>query len=335
MASLITGASGFLGGRLAQMLLEQGDDVILLARRGADLRHLPGDLHADRMKVVRGDLGDPAALQEAAEQATRVFHCAACSTDWAPDATYHAANVVGTGNLVAAARRAPRLQRFVHVSSTDIYGYPTIPCAEDHPFVDAGLPYNRTKGLGEEMVWKAAREHRLPVTIVRPATIYGPRGKDFTQEIATMLRQRMMATIDQGSAPGGFVYVDTVAQAMLDASVSPRTEGRAYNIADGSGVTWSTYLKVFAEQLGTATPWINLSSSAAMGLARALEAPHRLLRLGGRPLLTRHAVYLLSRSQEFPTDRARAEFGFSPRIGIEEGIRRSIAWLNDSQAAKR
>ena len=317
------------------MLIEQGEDVILLARTGSDLRHLPANPGADQRTVVRGDLADQTALQEAVQRATRIFHCAACSTDWAPEGTYQAANVVGTANLVAAARQAPHLQRFVHVSTTDIYGYPKTPCGEDHPFVDAGLPYNRTKGLGEEVVWSAVREHGLPVTIVRPATIYGPRGKDFTQEIATMLHQRMMATIDHGTAPGGFVYVDTVAQAMIDASVSPRAEGRAYNIADGSGVTWATYLDVFAEQLGTARPWMNLSSNTAMALARVLELPHRLLHLGGRPLLTRHAVYLLSRDQEFPTDRARADFGFAPRITLAEGIGRSIAWLNDTLAAKR
>jgi nucleoside-diphosphate-sugar epimerase len=221
----------------------------------------------------------------------------------------------------------------VHVSTTDIYGYPEVPCAEDHPIVDAGLPYNRTKGQAEALVWQAAST--LPITIVRPATIYGPRGKDFTQEIATMLRQRVMATIDGGRAPGGFVYVDTVAQAMLDVSVHPATLSQAYNIANGSGATWATYLRLFAEQLGTRTPWINLTFSNAMALARVMETPHRLLHLSGRPLLTRHAVYLLGRNQEFPIAKARAQFSFNPSIPLAEGIARSIAWLKDTQAPKR
>ncbi len=334
MPSLITGASGFLGGRLAQMLHAQGEEIILLARPNSDLRHLSAILSSHQARIVRGDLSDRHSLQEAVRHATRIFHCAACSTDWAPANTYLQANVTGTANLVAAARTAPHLQRFVHVSTTDIYGYPEVPCTEDQPILDAGLPYNQTKGQAEAIVWQAHADG-LSTTILRPATIYGPRGKDFTQEIATMLRQRMMATIGRGAAPGGFVFVDTVAQALIDAAASPRTLGQAYNIADGSGATWALYLKLFAGHLGTRTPWIDLPFQSAMSLARTLEAAHRLLHLGGRPLLTRHAVYLLGRNQDFPIAKAARHFGFQPAISLEQGIERSVAWLNDAQAAKR
>ncbi|MGI4827074.1 MAG: NAD-dependent epimerase/dehydratase family protein [Janthinobacterium lividum] len=330
MPALVTGASGFLGGRLAQMLHEQGEEVIVLARANSDLRHLA----TTPVRVVRGDLGDAAALREAVGQATHIFHCAACSTDWAPQKTYVDANVSGTQNLLAAARNAGSLQRFVHVSTTDIYGYPETPCTEKHPFVDAGLPYNQTKGAGEAAVWEAHAEG-LPVTILRPATIYGPRGKDFTQEIATLLRQRVMAYVGGGNATGGFTYVDNVAQAMLDAAVSPTTLGEAYNIVDGTNATWRDYATLFARQLGAKPPWINLPFGTAMALSRIFEAPHRLLGLSGRPLLTKHSVYLLGRDQEFPIEKAKSGFGFVPKISLEEGIRRSVAWLADSQAAKR
>ena len=309
------------------MLVEAGEEVTVLARAKADLRHLP----VERVRVVRGELGDAA---EALRGAKRVFHCAACSTDWAAEEVYQEANVRGTTRLVEAALEVGGVERFVHVSTTDIYGYPEVPCGEEHVFVDAGLPYNRTKGAAEAAVWAAATRG-LAVTVVRPATIYGPRGKDFTQEVALMLRQRMMLTVDGGRARGGFVYVDTVAQAMMDAAVSPATVGQAYNLADGAGVTWAEYLREFAGQLGTAKPWLNLSFQAAMRLAGVLETPHRLLRLGGRPLLTRHAVYLLGRDQEFPTGKAEREFGYAPQVELEEGIRRSVLWLRDANATKR
>ncbi len=330
MPVLVTGASGFLGGRVAQLLSEQGEEVTILARPRSDLRHL----QQTPVRVVRGDLSDPTALHDAVEHVTHIYHCAACSTDWAPYQTYVDANVVGTQNLLAAAQRAPSLRRFVHVSTTDIYGYPEIPCSEDHPFVDAGLPYNQTKGAGEAAVWKAHAEG-LPVTVVRPATIYGPRGADFTEEIAALLRQRLMAYVDGGRATGGFTYVDNVAHAMLDAAASNRTVGQAYNLADGTGASWRAYATLFAEQLGTKPPWIDLSFRAAMALASVFEAPYRLLRLRSRPLLTRHAVLLLGRDQEFPAAKAREDFGFRPSVSLEEGIRRSVAWLADTTAPKR
>ena len=330
MASLVTGASGFLGGRLAQMLRERGEEAVILARATSDLRHLPSSI-----RVVRGDLLDRGSVQEAVQGVTNIYHCAACSTDWAPRQTYYGANVLGTQNLIDAAQRLPGLRRLLHVSTTDVYGYPETPCAEDHSLVDAGLPYNQTKGKGEAIVWRAYREHGLPITILRPATIYGPRGKDFTLEIASLLRQRLMTYIDGGASPGGFTYVDNVAQAMLDAAESADTIGEAYNIADGTGATWKRYLTLFAEQLGTKPPWINLSFRTALVIARTMEAPHRYLGLRGRPLLTQHAVRLLGRNQEFPIAKARSSFGFAPAISLEEGVRRSVAWLRDAEALKR
>jgi nucleoside-diphosphate-sugar epimerase len=114
---------------------------------------------------------------------------------------------------------------------------------------------------------------------------------------------------------------------MLDAAASPRTLGEAYNLSDGTGADWTRYLALFSAALGTPTPWLNLSLANANRLARVLELPHRLLKLGGRPLLTRHAVLLLGLNQEFPTAKAARDFDFAPKVSLEEGILRSAAWL--------
>lgn len=330
MRAVITGGSGFLGGRLAQLLVARGEDVTILARPTSDLEHLAGL----PIRVAPGDLRDPASLDQAVAGATHIFHCAACSTDWAPLQTYVGSNITGTENLLAAARTVPTLERFLHVSTTDVYGYPQNPCTETGPLIRTDLPYNQTKLAGERAVLSAGQTHGLPVTVVRPGTIYGPRGKDFTVDIATLLRQRTMAVIDGGAAPGGFTYVDNTAEAMIDAALSPSTLGEAYNLVDGTGTTWREYLGRFAALLGVKPPWIDLHFPAAMALAAAMEAPHRYLGLPGRPLLTRHAVYLLARSQEFPITKARTDFNFSPTIPLEEGLQRSADWLRASAAAQ-
>ncbi len=120
MRALVTGASGFLGGRLAQILAGRGEEVTVLARARADLRHLDGC----PIRVVRGALSDGAALHDAVRDRTHVFNCAAHSSDWGPRRVFEEANVMGVANLLAAARRVGGFERFVHVSTTDVYGYP-------------------------------------------------------------------------------------------------------------------------------------------------------------------------------------------------------------------
>ena len=329
---LVTGASGFLGGRLTEMLVAEGEDVTVLARVRADLGHL-AHLDAGQLRIVRGGLTDVAAVAEAMRGTTHIYHCAAASTDWASDEVYFESNVRGTETLLRAARECRGLKRFVHVSTTDVYGYPLIPCDETGALKDAGLPYNRTKLQAEELAWRAAREDGLPVTVVRPATIYGPRGKAFVTDIAELLRTGMMAYVAGGRATGGFLYVDNCAEAMMAAARSSRTLGQAYNLSGETGVSWKEYCTALARGLGYKTPWIDLPYGAAMGLAGVMEAPYRVMkRLPGRPLLTRHAVLLLGRDQEFPSGKAREEFGFTSRVGFEEGVERSVRWCRELQA---
>jgi nucleoside-diphosphate-sugar epimerase len=323
MTVLVTGASGFLGGRLAQVLAARGDSVRILARRGSDLRHL-----ADvSFEAVYGSLADADCLACAVRGVTHIFHCAGCATDWAPWRVYREANVEGLRNILHAARQVPNLERFLHVSTTDVYGYPRDPCGESCPLSDVGLPYNRTKCLGEECVRETLRSSGLPITIVRPATIYGPRGTTLTTNVVKHIRQGSMGVIDGGRTSGGFCYVDNVVDAMLLAAEARESVGRAYNIADGSGVTWRRYVDALADGLGARRPWIEIPAAAAFPMARIMEAAHQYLRLPGRPWLTRHAVFLFSRNQEYPTGQAQRDFGFSPAVSLEEGIARTIAWL--------
>ncbi len=247
--------------------------------------------------------------------------------------TFFRANVLGTQNLLAAAREADNLERFVHISTCDVYGYPRVPCDESHPLIDTGLPYNQTKCLAEAAVWKAQADFGLPITILRPATIYGPRGKDFVVQVADMLRQGLMLKIESGSAPGGWAYVDNVVDAVLLASAREEALGEAFNVADATGATWAEYLDAFAAELGCRPARLNLPFGAAMALARLMEAPHRYLKVPGRPLLTRHGVYLLGVDQEFPIGKAQRALGFEPKVGLREGISRSVKWLKDTGRA--
>jgi nucleoside-diphosphate-sugar epimerase len=149
----------------------------------------------------------------------RVYHCAALATDWGTWEAYYAANVTGLHNLLERAREA-RLDRFVHISTTDVYGFPDYPADENSSCRFRGWPYGDTKIEGEKLVWAYHRQYDLPVTVIRPATIYGPRSIALVQEMVELLKSGSMIKIGSGRKPAGLAYVANVVNAIVLAGES-------------------------------------------------------------------------------------------------------------------
>ena len=331
MRVLVTGATGFIGGRLAERLLEDGHEVRLLVRRPAAAARL----QAAGATLVEGSLENRASLDQAVQGVSVVYHCAGLATDWAPWADFEQVNVLGAGELAEAAARVPGLQRFVHLSSTDVYGYPKVACADDAGLHDVGLPYNRSKVLGEAAVLLVAHATGLRVTIIRPATVYGPRSKDWAVEMSRLLQKKEMLHVSGGRAGAGLVYVDNLVDALFAAVKTEAAVGRAYTIRDTGTQSWREYLEVLASGLGLPPPRMSLPYGVAMGLGAVSEWLWTLARAKSRPLITRHAVQILGRDQGYGIDRAVNELGFTSRISFEEGMARTIEWLQspEGQAA--
>jgi len=324
MTVLVTGASGFLGGALVKALVGKGDDgVRILARETSDLRHLVGL----PIEVSYGDLEDKARLVRAVRGVRIVYHCAGLATDWAAWESFYRTNVLGVRNLLSTVGGLSDLERFVHISTSDVYGYPVEACDESHPIVPIDLPYARSKSLGEMAVWDWQSSTGLPVTVVRPVSIYGPRSRDFVAEIAELLLRKQMVLLDGGDCPAGLLYVDNAAEGIIQAAESPHTVGEAYNLRDETNESWGQYIQALAEGLGTSLPWIRLSGWVALKLAAVSEAVYRTLRIKSRPLLTRHAAYVFIRDQGYSVEKARRDFGFRSRVSFSEGVERSLAWF--------
>lgn len=323
MTVLVTGASGFLGRRVAEMVGAAGEKLRLLLRPSSDMR----GLDAAQCGIVRCSFADVDGLTRAMRGVRIVYHCAGRSADWGDWADFRASNVDAVGNLLEAARRAGTVQRFVHVSTTDIYGYPATPVDESGGIVDTGLPYNRSKGLGDRLALDFHRRTGLPVTVVRPATIFGPRSKDWVIDLARHLAARRAPTVGGGKTAAGLVYVDDVVHAMTSLAAAPDAVGQAFNVVDPQPVTWRDYFDAIADAAGAPRTRFDLAPGVALALGGICEAAYRVIGMTARPLVTRHVVLLLSWNQQYDMKKLLRTVPAFPVVGVARGLEATATWL--------
>jgi len=326
---LITGATGFLGGHLARRLVAEGYSVRCLARAGSDTTLLD----ALDVELAVGDLTEPASLERAVDGCGYVFHCGALVSDWATVAEITRVNVHGTRALLDACVHAS-VARVIHLSTTDIYGYPGLTAVEeDHVGNRFRNWYAQTKLAAEAEVRQAEQEHGLGVVILRPATIYGPGSTEVIGEIARAIVGGHMLLINGGRAVAGLCYVENVVDAVVLAARSDRAGGEAFNVTDGLGVTWREFADGLATGLGCSPPRWSLPFWLANAIGFALEHGYRILRrttgLKTKALLSRQAVAVLGIDQDFSNHKLRETLGWETRIDYATGLAQTVAWLQD------
>lgn len=322
MLSLVTGATGLIGSHLAEALTVRGENVRALVRptsRTGRLRELGVEL---RM----GNLMDNATLMSAASGVDRIFHCAALVSDWGVLADFEQANVRGVRNILAAATRAD-VSRFVFLSTGDVYGFPGRPVTESERPSPRGFPYSDTKIEGEALVWNHWRRVGLPVCVIRPATVWGPRAQLSVVNAVQALKRRSMILIDDGRHIAGLVYVGNVVDALILAADTEVAVGQAYNISDETGFTWREYLCALADLIEVPHPQRSRSHRAAYAMATLWEGYYRLLGRTQRPPMTRMMVEHMGTDQELCIDKAKDQLGYRPRVSFEEGLRHTGDWL--------
>ncbi len=325
---LVTGASGFIGGHLARRLVQEGYPVRCLVRDSSDTSLL------DRLdvQIAVGDLTRARSLARAVEGCQYVFHCGALVSDWATREEIARTNVEGTRSLLEASADAS-IQRFIHFSTTDVYGYPN-GAAIDETYTASRFRnwYAKTKLDAEAEVRRVERERAIPAVILRPATVYGPGSADVIGEIARALRGRNMLLVDRGRAVAGLCYVENLVDAAVLALRHEAAPGHAFNVSDGLGVTWKEFIDGLAEGLGYSKVRWSLPYWMANGIGFSLEHGYRFLRkttgLNAPPLLSRQAVQVLGNNQDFSNRKVRETLGWEPRVDYTRGIGATIAWLS-------
>ena len=205
---LITGANGFIGGRLAERLAqEEGARVRGLVRAAV------GTFNKTSLQI--GDVVDAAAMRRAVDGCDIVIHCAAMQSGRAHLDDYRRVNVGGTLNLLRAAREA-NAARFIHISTINAHGVPPPRDVHaDSPLSFRGDFYSISKAEGERAAWQFARENKIALTVIRPACTYGPGSNAWTVTPLRRVKRNRPVLIGDGNGICNAVYIDNLVDLIL------------------------------------------------------------------------------------------------------------------------
>jgi dihydroflavonol-4-reductase len=314
----VTGGTGLVGRHVIAQLRQRGDAVLALARSDAAGRALA----ALGAEVLRGDLGDGAALERGVTGGDATVHAAAVvlgGRDWP---AFHAANVAPTEALAAIAGR--HRSRLVHLSSVAVYGRrQTYAGGRNSVTEDFGLDqpvfpgdhYARSKREAELALWRAVEATGLRAVALRPCVIYGEGDRQFSPRVAAALRlsRGIAPLLGRGDNLLSVVYAGNVAAAVLAALDRPAVTG-PFLVANDGGITLRGFLERFAAGLGVTPRFVPVPAGPAWHAARAVDAVLRLLRPAAPLSTLKTAVQFLANDNPYCSARAERELGWRPLL---------------------
>ncbi|MGD0916394.1 MAG: NAD-dependent epimerase/dehydratase family protein [Thermodesulfobacteriota bacterium] len=316
MKALVTGSTGFIGSHLVESLAQRGVRVRCLVRKTSDLKWLK-NLPAE---FVYGDCNEKDSLKEAVKGVDQVFHLAGV-TKAMEEKTYFETNALGTENLIhACLEHSPRLQKFVYLSTQAAAG----PCCDgrrkkESDECDPVSPYGRSKRLGEKLAIEHALE--LPLLILRPAAVYGPRDKDF-YVFFKLLSKRIKPSL---AGQVSLCYVQDIIQAILLAAESQESKGEIFFLSDGYEYRMDEVGDVFAQAMGVTPLSIPFPQWVLFGIASFSEY---LSKLSRRPSLLSRGIAEQMVQENWSCDitKARMVLGFNPQIHLAQGAKLTVDW---------
>lgn len=323
MKVLVTGATGFTGGHLAQLLAARGDDVRALVRPRSRAKFEQSQLPSKGIAAAEGELTDAEGLKRAAQGVDVVYHIAATYREAGqPDSAYRATNVDGTRNLLEAAR-AGGAKRVVHCSTGGVHGHIANPPANEDAPLNPGDVYQETKLEAETLAREFGDRTGLDVVVARPIGIYGPGDTRFLRMFRGLARGKF-PMIGNGQVFYHLTFIDDLVEGFRLCGTVPAAKGRTYILAGPRYTTLEQLVGMVAEELEVAPPRVHLPVwpfwTAGL-LCETICVPLRV-----EPPIFRRRVDFYTKSRAFDTTRARTELGFAPKVDLEEGIKRTADW---------
>ena len=318
---LVTGATGFIGQALARKLLERGESVRVLVRDEGKLAAL--GLEAD--EVVRGDITDLEAVERATRDVSIVYAIAGTFREpGLSDRRYREVNVEAVRTMHEAAMRSG-VKRIVHCSTCGIHGsIDGTPADETHPVRPVGI-YEQTKAEGERLALELGARSGIEVTALRPTPVYGP-GDTRLLKLFKLASRRPVIMIGDGTAGYHLVYIEDLTDAFILAGASPAANGEAFLIGGPEIPSLNEIVHTLAcvNGHGDVGNVVRIPAKPVWLAGWLCEAMCRPL--GVDPPLHRRRVEFFINNRAYNIDKARRLLGYSPKVGIADGLRRTAEW---------
>jgi nucleoside-diphosphate-sugar epimerase len=321
MLALVTGGQGFVGSHLCERLAAAGHRVRVFARATSDLSPLDG-LGAE---IVRGDLGGEGDLGQAVDGVDWVFHVAGALMGLREEDLVRV-NREGTRRLCEAClARAPRLSRFVFISSLAAVGPSpggAVPILEDAPARPVTW-YGRSKLEAEEVV----RSSGLPSVILRPPVVFGPRDREVFKYF-NIARRGILPVPGRRDRSYSLVFAPDLAEGILKAAETEVPSGEILHLTGPEVVTWSELGRKIAAALGTRDRVLRLPESLVRAAGHAADLAARLQ---GRPHIfsSQKVIEMLAPAWVASPLRAREVLGWTARTPLDEALALTVRWYRE------
>ncbi|MDX2496029.1 MAG: NAD-dependent epimerase/dehydratase family protein [Desulfuromusa sp.] len=330
MKVLVTGGGGFLGKAIVKLLLEQGDDVCSFSR------NIYPQLTALGVDQFVGDLTDLSAIIKAVDGCELIYHVAAKAGIWGSYDEFYQPNVIGTKNIIQACRKC-NITRLVYTSSPSVVfdGSDMEGIDESAPYPDHYLSwYPQTKAEAEQCVL-AANDDSLATVALRPHLIWGPEDNHLVPRILERGRTGALRRIGDNPCLVDTVYIDNAAMAHVQAAeklaVGSGVAGKAYFISNDEPLPlWEIVNRILAAG-GLPAVTKTISPSIAYTAGRVLETFYRIFKLPGEPRMTRFVAKEMSTAHWFDLTAAKNDFGYQPKVSIDDGLKQLQLWLEQGR----
>jgi len=319
---LVTGATGFVGGKLAHRLLSSGYGVRVLARSAEKAREFV-ERGAD---LVEGDLRDVGVLKRAVQGVGTVYHIAAIFRQARfNEQELREVNASAVRHLMEASM-TEGVHRFIHCSTVGVLGdIKNRPADENTPYAP-GDAYQRTKMEGEQIAIEILGSGNLRGIVIRPAMIYGP-GDLRLLKLFKPIAQGSFIMVGSGQTLAHFVYIDDLVQGFLLAGEKEEITNRIYILSGPEEITLWSLAELIAEQAGSPPPRWRLPLKPVQWAGDLCE---RICRpLGIEPPLYRRRVDFFAKNRSFSSAKAQRELGYAPQVSMREGVKRTLSFYKE------